>query len=488
VTLSRLRLLTPRGRDARVLARYHRTGLRRFQLNRHALIVEEDPSLSNDLEAAARAADFEPLRVRNLADFAALVDPEPAVAVVSMDAAPELLAALLDSCVLEQVQELVICSSRDDFPDASRWIVELSAFFLGKPLDVAYVAELLKDAGADLNRLENDAEPSDDAPLDQLGLLRGNSRPMRRLYRLLRKVATTEATVLAWGESGTGKELVARSIHMLSGRSDAPFLAVNCGAIPSELVESELFGHEKGSFSGAARLHRGFFERVLDGTLFLDELTEMPADVQVKLLRVLESGGFRRVGGEEDLESRARIIAACNQDPRAAVARGTLREDLFYRVAEFVVRLPRLKDRDDDVVRLARLFLRELDEENGTSTRLASATEQVLLDHDWPGNVRELQSVVQRAYLVGHELIEPEDLPPLDGERPMSEEDGYVHVPVGTPLDDAERELIFATLELHGGNKQETAKALGISVKTLYNRLNRYAEEDAESASDSNTS
>jgi DNA-binding NtrC family response regulator len=244
-------------------------------------------------------------------------------------------------------------------------------------------------------------------------------------------------------------------------------------------VESELFGHEKGSFSGALRMHRGLFERADGGTLFLDEITEMPQEVQVKLLRVLETGKFRRVGGEVDQASTVRILAATNRSPEQAVASGKLREDLYFRVARFVLRMPPLRERGQDIVGLARNFLTELNEQNGTGCTLSAAAENALVEHAWPGNVRELRSAIEQAYLVADKMIDAPDLPDFTASEIPVDDGDYLRVSVGTSLDDTERRLIFATLQSVNGSKPDAAEALGISLKTLYNRLNRYTDEGA---------
>jgi DNA-binding NtrC family response regulator len=309
---------------------------------------------------------------------------------------------------------------------------------------------------------------------------------MQRLYDQIARVAPTAVSVLLVGESGTGKEVVAQTIHDLSRRRTHPFLAVNCGAISPQLIESELFGHEKGSFTGAVRQHRGFFERAHGGTLFLDEITEMPLDLQVKLLRVLETGAFMRVGSDEPFETDVRIIAATNREPMDAVRRGQLREDLYYRLDVFQVRLPPLRERLEDIDLLAPHFLAGLNASEGTERRFAASAIERLKQYGWPGNVRELRNVVQRAAIMSDgALIDqvrlPEDPkatagavapPPTQAARGP----GF-WVPVGSSIDDVERKLIMATLDACGGVRERTAEILGISLKTLYNRLNDYRSE-----------
>jgi two-component system response regulator AtoC len=303
----------------------------------------------------------------------------------------------------------------------------------------------------------------------RFGRMVGNSPAMQKVYDLIIKVAPTDATVLITGESGTGKELVAQSIFELSSRRRRPFLPLDCSAIPQTLIESELFGHERGSFTGATQLRRGCFERAAGGTLFLDEITEMPIELQVKLLRVIESGSLVRVGGDEPIPVNVRLITASNRVPRQAVQDGKLREDLFYRINVFPIVLPPLRDRNGDALLLADQFLEGLNAAQGTSKRLSDEARVRIESHPWRGNVRELKNELQRAFIMYDRVIE---FPELQTD----------HVPVparaetGASLEESERRLILATLEQCTGDKKKAAQILGISLKTLYNRLHLYAE------------
>ncbi len=310
-------------------------------------------------------------------------------------------------------------------------------------------------------------------PLKRFGLLYGSSAAMESMYRQLERVAGTDATVLLEGESGTGKELIAKTVHQASRRSDRQFVAVNCGAIPAHLIEAALFGHEKGSFTGALRQQSGYFEHASGGTLFLDEITEMPCDMQVKLLRVLESGSFLRIGGSEAVSVDVRLIAATNRSLQQAVREGSLRQDLMYRLAVFPVRVPPLRERGQDVDLLARHFLSELNEQAGTSKQFSRQALERLRAYPWPGNVRELKNLIHRAYILSAELVHIDEPVPRGSARSVLA-NGTLNFQVGTPLADAQRELIMATLHHFSGNKRLTASALGISVKTLYNRLKEY--------------
>lgn len=302
----------------------------------------------------------------------------------------------------------------------------------------------------------------------------GLSPTMERLYQQVERVAVTDATVLLVGESGTGKELIAKAIHQVSSRSEETFVAVNCGAIPAHLIEAALFGHERGSFTGAVRQHIGYFEHASRGTLFLDEITEMPVEMQVKLLRVLECGRFTRVGGDEEVNVDVRLIAATNRDLESAVKEGHLREDLMYRLAVFPVRIPPLRERGADIELLAQQFLQIHNEEAKTQKTFSRSSLEVLRSYSWPGNVRELKNVVQRAFILATDTLNLEDCISDVASKKPTVQDGYLNFFVGTPLADAQKEIILATLKHYSGNKRLTAEALGISLKTLYNRLKEY--------------
>ncbi len=317
---------------------------------------------------------------------------------------------------------------------------------------------------------------------DQFAGLIGRAPSMRKLYEQIAKVAPTGASVLLVGESGTGKEMVARALHELSRRADQPFVAVNCGGIPETLIEAELFGFERGSFTGALRAHAGHFERAGSGTLFLDEISEMPSDMQVKLLRVLESRRFRRVGGDKEIEVECRVIAATNRDPQIAVAEGKLRSDLLYRLAGFPLSLPPLRDRDGDAALLALHFLQELNASTGTWKQFSTESLRWIPSHSWPGNVRELHNAVQRAFILADDELDLRAATLAPKVAPIIDDAHSVRVPIGTSLAEAERWIVVATLKQCGGNKTRAAATLGLSLKTLYNRLHAYRAEDERRA------
>jgi two-component system, NtrC family, response regulator AtoC len=358
--------------------------------------------------------------------------------------------------------------------------------FLARPFETEKIRELLQTVATSLGVSEEIAREQEKVEEGRFGRLVGGSRPMRRLYDLISRIAPSQATVLITGESGSGKEVVAHTIHELSRRRREPFVPVNCGAITPSLMESELFGHEKGAFTGASRQHRGFFEQADGGTLFLDEVTEMPADVQVKLLRVLESGDVTRVGAEASRSVDVRILAATNRVPETAVEEGVLREDLFYRLAVLPLAVPPLRDRLDDVPLLARHMLDAISRKEGMSRRLPDETLAVLQDYEWPGNVRQLRNAVYTAFLLSQGSdVEVDCLPPnVRGGVKIDLNSTVVQVPVGTSIKEAERRLILTTLAHYDGRKTATAETLGISVRTLYNRLHEYGYMDENEGED----
>jgi len=318
----------------------------------------------------------------------------------------------------------------------------------------------------------------------RLDELVGRSPAMLQIYRLVDQVAPTNASVMITGESGTGKEVVARAIHRLSPRAARPLVAINCAAIPRELLESELFGHERGSFTGATAARTGCFEQAHGGSLLLDEIGDMPADLQSKLLRALENRSFRRVGGEREIQVDVRIIAATNANLDALVEERSLREDLFFRLNVFPIQVPSLRERQEDIPVLADHFLQlHLRENPSRVVGFSDAALRRMMVYSWPGNVRELRNVVQRAaILCPQEEIQPEHLPAglRSGEPSVRPAGRGVFVPSGTGLDEAERAIILDTLRVCGGNKPRAAEVLGISLKTLYTRLNRYGAERSD--------
>jgi DNA-binding NtrC family response regulator len=341
--------------------------------------------------------------------------------------------------------------------------------FLTKPVDYERLRALFDGMASTLEASRRAAEA------EGLGELVGISKPMRDVFKMIREIASTDVAVLISGESGTGKEVAANTIHSLSRRAAAPFVAVNCAAIPAELMESEIFGHEKGAFTGAIGQRQGCFEMSHGGTLLLDEIAEMPMALQPKLLRVLEDGKVRRVGGRNEIQVDVRQLAATNKDPEEAIKKGQLREDLYYRLNVLRLHLPPLRERLEDVQLLAARFIDHANRRHGTQVEgLTNESRQALESYSWPGNVRELRNVLERGVVLSKSgRIGKEHLPLFlrePGVRPME----MIALPLGTTVADAERELILKTLEQTGNNKAEAARWLGVDVKTIRNKLKSY--------------
>jgi DNA-binding NtrC family response regulator len=351
--------------------------------------------------------------------------------------------------------------------------IKLGAYdYLTKPVDLDRLEVLLKNLTSHVKlREENQRLRRHLTDAGKLGSIIGRSLPMRRVMALIDQVAPSSASILIGGESGTGKEIVAHTIHDLSARRDGPFIALNCAAIPDTLIESELFGHERGAFTGADKRRAGCFELAEGGTLFLDEIGEMKIDMQAKLLRVLEERKFRRVGGSTELSADVRVLAASNRNLENATSNGTFREDLYYRLNVFTVLLPPLRERNDDIPLFVEHFLTELETPpNKTVTGLEPDCLEALKAYTWPGNIRELRNVMERALIVTKgPIICLDDLPPNLGAKRKA--GPSFKITIGTPLRDVEMELAQRTLAFADGNKTEAARLIGVSSKTLYNWL-----------------
>ena len=347
--------------------------------------------------------------------------------------------------------------------------------FLTKPLDYDTLRALIQSvartvaARQEARTLDAELRRLDGSPLI------GRSRAIRELHRTIAVLAATDASAIITGESGTGKEVVARALHSASARRSRPFVAVNAAAIPEGLIESEVFGHEQGAFTGAVRSRAGCFENAEGGTLFLDEMAEMPAALQPKLLRVLEDGRVRRLGGGRDVRFDVRVLAATNRDPSSAIREGRLREDLYYRLNVFELILPPLRERSDDIPLLAQHFVQEFSRKHCMSVEgMAESAVRQLSSHAWPGNVRELRNVIERAVIVARGgWIERRHLPPYL--QSLSAGAGpTLTLPAGTSMADAERSIILHTLARVNDNKAEAARQLGLDVKTIRNKLRGY--------------
>jgi DNA-binding NtrC family response regulator len=348
--------------------------------------------------------------------------------------------------------------------------------FLTKPIALPRLEAIVKALSAAADRRRELRRVCDELrTAGHFGDLVGVSPAMLEVYDAIERVAPTDETVLVIGPTGTGKELAAAMVHRLSRRASRPIVALNCGAVSASLIESELFGHERGAFTGADRQRKGVFEQAEGGTLFLDEVTEMTPDMQVRLLRVLETHSLTRVGGTTAVELDVRLIASTNRDPHAAVEAGVLRQDLLYRLYVFPLLMPPLAARGDDVELLANEFLSRLNQDHGTDKLLTKAAMEKLCAWIWPGNVRELRNVVHRAWVMSGGQIDAGDLGILATDAPHVTSSDDVRLRAGTRIQDAEKQLIEATLLLVKGDKPKAADLLGISLKTLYTRLNLYA-------------
>ena len=476
---------------------------------RHALVVDDDVDSAASLRALIAGEHFTVAVAHTLRDARRQIAlQQPDILLLDLRLPDGNGMDLLADPEVVANSEVVLCTGHASIETSVQALRLGAADYLVKPIN-------LKQLQGVLSRIMKPAVLKAEmaglaAKLDQgghFGHLWGKSAPMQRIYEQIARVSVTSVTVFITGESGTGKEVVAQTVHDLSRRRKRPFLAVNCGAISPNLIESEIFGHEKGSFTGAERQHQGFFERAGGGTLFLDEITEMPLDLQVKLLRVLETGRFMRVGSTVSQEADVRIIAATNRLPFQAVAAGRLREDLLYRLNVFPIELPPLRDRLADVGLLAQHFLVGIGEQEGQVRRFTPAALAKLATYRWPGNVRELRNAVQRAYVMatgdtiddawlpgteeGSGLPAPvaeaatpassPKPPPKPPPEPAAVSAGAmdsVTLPIGTSIAQAERLLMLATLRHYNHQKERTAAALGISLKTLYNRLKEYAAAD----------
>src|ERR1700691_2464699 len=360
--------------------------------------------------------------------------------------------------------------------------------YIEKPIDFRRLRSILTNIGEILNtRVENETLRRSLRDKGALGRLVGASSQMQAIFRLIEQVAPSTASVLITGASGTGKELVARTIHDLSPRRNKPFVPINCAAIPETLIESEIFGHEKGAFTGAAERRTGCFELAEGGTLLLDEIGEMPVGTQAKLLRVLEDRKLRRLGSKVETTVDVRVLAATNKVPEEAVARGELRNDLYYRLNVFNIHIPPLREHKDDIPALVDSLLKDMSAKH--ERKVAAVSEAVFnlfRNYSWPGNVRELRNALERAVIVcDGPVIETKHLTPGFGQttiRTSSDDPDAIHLDVGMTVEEAERRLIMKTIESTRNNNTRAAEILGISLKTLHNKLKEYGNAAADAA------
>ncbi len=439
------------------------------------LIVEDDEDIRTQMKWAL-ATDYEVVMTGDRPEAVAAFDANrPLVTVLDLGLPPrpndpeEGLATLSSLLTLDPMAKVIIVSGQGDKHNAQRAVGSGAYDFICKPFDMDELKRVLQRAHyvAELEREYRDMVHAQRPEVFENML--GQSPPMQAVFTFIRKVAPTAAPVLILGESGTGKEMVASALHRRSPQSDGPFIAINCNTIPENLLESELFGHERGAFTGAHAQRKGHVESAAGGTLFLDEIGDLPASVQVKLLRFLQEKRFQRVGGRQEIQSDTRVIAATNVNLQESIARGAFREDLYFRLAVVVVKVPSLKERGDDVIVIAKEFLHRYGAEHGRM-RLAFApdAEQALNSHSWPGNVRELQNRVQRAVIMA------------DGKRVTADDLELAESLNGVPAQtlkearaNMEREIVQDTLRRHGGKITSAAVELGVSRPTLYELMEK---------------
>jgi two-component system, NtrC family, response regulator AtoC len=447
----------------------------------HALIIDDDETNSASLAEIIADEGFTTSTAPTLSAAREHLKDAPDIVLLDLVLPDGNGIDLLREITPDAATEVIVVTGHASIESSIEAIRHGASDYLLKPVNPIHLRNALSrvarpvELRAEVTGLRNTLRS-----LGHFGSLVGSSPPMQKLYDAIERVAPTNATVFITGDSGTGKEVVAQTIHDVSRRRLQPFLAVNCGAISPQLIESELFGHEKGSFTGANRQHRGFFERAHGGTLFLDEVVEMPIDLQVKLLRVLETRTLSRVGSDELIEVDVRVLAASNATPQEAVNAGKLRRDLLYRLQVFPVYVPPLRERDGDIELLGNHFLNELNKGAATPKAFTPAAVERLKRYGWPGNVRELWNVVQRAYIMSDgpwiTQLGLSSEPTLNAE-PYSRS---FQIAVGDRIDAVEKRLILATVQ-HTKTREAAAAVLGISVKTLYNRLRAY--ESAAQAS-----
>ncbi len=449
---------------------------------RKILIVDDDPGIRASLAVLLQNWGFEVLQASDATEATHLVTRQDPDIVITDVVMPEIsgLELLRTLKAGDAHRPVLLITAQGSIDMAVEAMKQGARDFLTKPLtDLPKLKSLLDDAERELElrrkakrlaiRVENEGG---------LGDFVGAAKSMRDVFELIQSVAGRDVSVMITGESGTGKEMVARSIHRLSRRESKPFIAINAAAMPESLIESELFGHERGAFTGAVATRQGCFEQANGGTLLVDEIAEMPMSLQPKLLRVLGDGRVRRLGGNYEFEFDVRVIAATNRDPVKAIEEGKLREDLYYRLNVVPIWLPPLRDRPEDIPLLVHHFFAEFNRKH--HLQIAGATDDamgMMRAYPWPGNVRELKNVIERSVVLAKgEWIEEKDLPPYVRD-PSLRPEKLVFAVGETTVADAERELILKTLERAGQNKAEAARQLGVDVKTIYNKLKAYGIE-----------
>lgn len=460
-------------------------------MSTHILVVEDDSVQRSDLAEIVRSFGYQVTTAGDGLEALSTLARLPASAILTDLMMPRMdgIALLKELAARGDRTPTVVLTGFGSIDQAISVVHDLKAFwFLEKPLQPGVVRTLLERA-VQQNRLAMEAERLNSQLSYQgvLGDLVGDSMCMKEIFSLIRQVAPTTASVLISGESGTGKELVARAIHTLSRRSTGPFVAVNCAALPESLMESELFGHEKGAFTGAVERRAGCFEQAQNGTLLLDEIGEMPVGTQAKLLRVIEESKVRRLGGTADIPIAVRVLAATNRSPEHAVQSKLLREDLYYRLNVFHISLPPLRDRKQDIPAIAGALLRDLNRKHGCRvTHLSPDVLASFAARSWPGNVRELRNHVERAVIMAAEgEVQLRHIPgAVPAPQPVLAQpvpDDVLRLPVGASLSEVERAYIQLTLRHTNHNKRRAAELLGLCLRTLHNKLRLYESGKARS-------
>lgn len=439
-----------------------------------ALLVDFDEVNVQKMSAQLRLQQFHVVGVRTVLDANIHLDElTPDLAIIALDLPDGDGLTLLKHPGLDNCREIILINDEDDPPRVRQGLLAGASYFFCRLAYEQFLADLFKDLAVELRRPDSPLLGSRaTVPIARFGLLHGSSPAMHKLYRSLRKLAPSDANVLLIGESGTGKELIARTIHQLSERSPGPFVALNCGSLPAESVERELFGHETEGIGDADRGYLGYLERAHGGTLFLDEITELSSEMQTRLLHTLETNRLQRIGGSSDVQTDLRIVAATSRASEETGHARRLREDLYFRIASLPLHIPPLRTRGEDIQGLAQLFLSEFNQQSGTEKTLSRDATAMFEAYTWPGNIRELRSVVERAYLLAEQDITPDHLPDLNGQPAQGGD--VLQLNIGDSVQDAEKKLTLATLTFYNGDKRKAAQTLGVSLKTLYNRINAY--------------
>src|SRR5277367_4324347 len=462
----------------------------RFMSQEKVLIVEDEENERTGLAELVSAWGYRAETARDGAEGLEKVSSwSPAIIVTDLKMPRMGGLELLERIADDTKTIAVIVVTAQGTIDSAVQAMRMGAYdYITKPIDTERLRTILQNASALLGtRVELEVTRRKLRDAGSLGSLVGASKKMQELFRLIEMVAPSTASVLITGASGTGKELVARTIHELSPRRNKPFVPINCAAIPETLIESEIFGHERGAFTGALERRTGCFELAEGGTLLLDEIGEMPVGTQAKLLRVLEDRKLRRLGSKVETTVDVRVLAATNKVPDDAVAAGELRSDLYYRLNVFNVHMPPLREHKEDIADLVQLLVSEMSEKH--SRKVAAVSEAVLNlfhSYSWPGNVRELRNTIERAVIVCEGgMIETKHLPPGFGHTTMrtgANDPDAVRLGIGTTVGEAEKLLILKTLESTSNNKTRAAEILGISLKTLHNKLKEYGSSTPEAS------